>query len=65
MVTANILNRTLFISAAEYGSAVVITVDGIEYVVTAIGADMGGAVKGFKDEMGSSKKPSDKDANFS
>lgn len=35
MVTANILNRTLFISAAEYGSAVVITVDGIEYVVTA------------------------------
>lgn len=30
-----------------------------------IGADMGGAVKGFKDEMGSSKKPSDKDANFS
>ena len=35
MVTANILNRTLFINAAEYGSAVVITVDGIEYVVTA------------------------------
>lgn len=35
MVTANILNRTLFISAAEYGSAVVINVDGIEYVVTA------------------------------
>jgi S1-C subfamily serine protease len=35
VVTANILNRTLFISAAEYGSAVVITVDGIEYVVTA------------------------------
>ncbi len=35
MVTANILNRTLFIKAAEYGSAVVITVDGIEYVVTA------------------------------
>lgn len=30
-----------------------------------IGADIGGAVKGFKDEMGSSKKPSDKDANFS
>lgn len=35
MVTANILNRTLFIKAAEYGSAVVINVDGIEYVVTA------------------------------
>ena len=35
MVTANILSRTLFIHAAEYGSAVVISVDGIEYVVTA------------------------------
>ncbi len=35
MVTANILNRTLFISSAEYGSAVVINVDGIEYLVTA------------------------------
>jgi S1-C subfamily serine protease len=35
VVTSNILNRTLFISAAEYGSAVVITVNSIEYVVTA------------------------------
>lgn len=35
MVTSNILNRTLFIRAADYGSAFVITVDGIEYVVTA------------------------------
>lgn len=35
MVTTNILSRTLFIHAAEYGSAVVIAVDGIEYVVTA------------------------------
>jgi S1-C subfamily serine protease len=35
VVTANILNRTLFISSAEYGSAVVINVDGIEYLVTA------------------------------
>lgn len=30
-----------------------------------IGADMGGAVKGFKDEMASSTKPSDKHANGS
>lgn len=30
-----------------------------------IGADMGGAVKGFKDEMASPTKHSDKDANGS
>lgn len=35
MITANILSRTLFIRAAEYGSAVVITLNGIEFVVTA------------------------------
>lgn len=35
MVTANVLNRTLFIRAAAYGSAFVIDVDNREYVVTA------------------------------
>jgi len=35
MITANILNRTLFIRAEAYGSAFVIDVDGNEYIVTA------------------------------
>lgn len=35
MVTANVLNRTLFIRGAAYGSAFVIDVGGREYIVTA------------------------------
>lgn len=35
MVTSNILNRTLFIRAADYGSAFVIDIDDVEYIVTA------------------------------
>lgn len=35
MVTTNILNRTLFIRAADYGSAFVIDIDGNEFIVTA------------------------------
>jgi len=35
MITSNILNRTLFIHSAEYGSAFIIDVDNVEYIVTA------------------------------